>query len=119
LISRDGTFLHGNSSVTFLHEGLKSASNHAETLAVLRKLTAQQDNFRENKLSYDCKLLNYLIALDGHLDGRSYRDIAEVIYGKDRVGASWTADTQWMKSKVRRAVERGIALMNGGYRDHL
>ena len=67
----------------------------------------------------DSKYLDYLIALDGHLAGRSYRDIAEVLYGKERVGSHWTDDTRWMKSKVRRAVERGIALMNGGYRELL
>jgi hypothetical protein len=61
-------------------------------------------------------LRHYVIALDGHLAGRSYRDIAEVLYGADRIGRYWTDDTRGYKSKVRRAVERGIAMMNGGYR---
>jgi hypothetical protein len=61
-------------------------------------------------------LRHYVIALDGHLAGRSYRDIAEVLYGADRIGPYWTDDTRGYKSKVRRAVERGIAMMNGGYR---
>lgn len=67
----------------------------------------------------ESKYLTYLIALDGHLEGRTYREIAEVLLGKDRVGTHWTDETRWMKSRVRRAVERGIALMNGGYRDLL
>jgi hypothetical protein len=61
----------------------------------------------------------YLIALDGHLAGRSYREIAQVIYGVERVKDVWTSESQFLKDRVRRAVMRGIELMNGGYRDLL
>jgi hypothetical protein len=111
--------LFGSSKVTFQHDGLATASRQHETLTILRKLAYAAANSETGKATSDSKYLDYLIALDGHLDGRSYRDIAEILYGKDRVGTHWTDDTRWMKSKVRRAVERGIALMNGGYRDLL
>jgi hypothetical protein len=31
------------------------------------------------------KLLSYLVVLDGHLEGQSYRQIAQVLYGAERV----------------------------------
>jgi hypothetical protein len=68
---------------------------------------------------FDDHLKSYLIALDGHLAGRSYREIAQVIYGVERVKEVWTSETQFLKDRVRRAVVRGIELMNGGYRDLL
>jgi hypothetical protein len=119
LLVTQGSLLVGCSTVTFLHEGLATASRHHETLTILRHLTTETANTATAKLSLDSKYLAYLIALDGYLEARTYRDIAEVLYGRDRVGAHWTEETRWMKSKVRRAVERGIALMNGGYRDLL
>ena len=70
-------------------------------------------------MTRDGKYFDYLIALDGHLAGRTYRDIAEVLYGADHVGPYWTDDSRGYKSKVRRAVERGVALMNGAYRELL
>ena len=65
---------------------------------------------------FDDHLKSYLIALDGHLAGRSYREIAQVIYGVERVKDVWTSQSQFLKDRVRRAVVRGIELMNGGYR---
>ena len=69
--------------------------------------------------SADSKYRDYLLALDGRLAGRSYRDIAEVLYGSDTIGTTWADDTRGLKSKVRRAVDCGLALMNGGYRELL
>ena len=68
---------------------------------------------------FDDHLKAYLIALDGHIAGRSYREIAQVIYGVERVKDVWTSESQFLKDRVRRAVVRGIELMNGGYRDLL
>ena len=68
---------------------------------------------------FDDHLKAYLIALDGHLAGRTYREIAQVIYGVERVKDVWTSESRFLKDRVRRAVVRGIELMNGGYRDLL
>ena len=115
----NGSVLAGRKAVTFAHEGFQSLSHHVETLRILQQLMTETSNANATRAGDDSKYLAHLIALDGHLDGRSYRDIAEILYGKERVGSHWTDDTRWMKSKVRRAVERGISLMNGGYRDLL
>jgi hypothetical protein len=81
---------------------------HGETL---------QDFAPQSQL--DDHLKAYLIALDGHLAGRSYCEIAQVIYGVERVKDVWTSESRFLKDRVRRAVVRGIELMNGGYRNLL
>ncbi len=58
-----------------------------------------------------------LRALDGHLEGASYREIARVLL--DAEAARWSASA-WKSSAARsqviRLVTEGTAIMNGGYR---
>ena len=119
LVVTDGSFLVGKRAFKFHHNGLKSAARHFETLKLLTQFATEIGNSTSPMASSDCKYRDYLVALDGRLAGKSYRDIAEVLYGSDRIGAYWADDTRGLKSKVRRAVECGLALMNGGYRDLL
>ena len=54
-------------------------------------------------------------ALDAWLQGHSYREIAEGLFGKERVmGRSWRAND--LRSRIIRLVQNGLALMRGGYR---
>ena len=54
-------------------------------------------------------------ALDAWLAGHSYREIAEGLFGKERVrGRSWKDHD--LRSLTIRLVKNGIALMRGGYR---
>jgi hypothetical protein len=54
-------------------------------------------------------------ALDAWLAGHSYREIAEGLYGKERVRSrSWKNHD--LRSHIIRLVKNGIALMRGGYR---
>jgi hypothetical protein len=119
MIVENATFLIGKNALTFEIFGLEDPTKAIEAIQTLRQLRANA-NAEPNIQSYfPSKYLHYLVALDGHLAGRSYRDIAEVLYGSEHVGPCWTDDSRGYKSKVRRAVERGVALMNGGYRDLL
>ena len=96
-------------------EGLARVNLVHETLTNLRRLKFGSE-FPEPTLGQtELRLRECLIALDGHLEGRSYRDIAEVLYGPDRVKEVWTNETRHLKDKVRRAVAAGIDYMNGGY----
>lgn len=52
--------------------------------------------------------------LDATLAGASLRDVAEGVFGVD-AAAGWYSDGG-LRSKVRRLVRRGDALMRGGYR---
>jgi hypothetical protein len=54
-------------------------------------------------------------ALDGWLAGHSYREIAEVLVGKERVLARPWKDHD-LRSQIIRLVKSGIALTRGGYR---
>ncbi len=65
------------------------------------------------------RLIEVLRALDGHLAGASYRDIALVFYGLARVKRDWHYPNNYMRDHVYRAVETGLNLMNGGYRRFL
>jgi len=54
-------------------------------------------------------------ALDAWLQGHSYREIAEGLFGKEQVtGRSWKAHD--LRSRVIRLVQNGLAMMRGGYR---
>ena len=58
--------------------------------------------------------LHSLQALDATLAGASLREVAEGLFGVD-AAANWYSDGG-LRSKVRRLVRRGDALMRGGYR---
>jgi Uncharacterized conserved protein (DUF2285)/Family of unknown function (DUF6499) len=116
LLVTSGTLLFGSSTITFLHQGLSTAANHHRTTQILKQFVSAKAATTPPQHRADSKYLDYLIALDGHLEGRSYREIANVLYGAGTVGPYWTDDSRGYKLRVRRAVKRGIALMNGGYR---
>jgi hypothetical protein len=58
--------------------------------------------------------LHTLQALDATLAGASLREVGEGLFGSDAV-ADWYTNGG-LRSKVRRLVRRGDALMRGGYR---
>ena len=60
-----------------------------------------------------------LRALDGALAGLPHRDIAAALFGEERVRADWSDPRDHLRDQIRRAVGRGCALMNGGYKDFL
>lgn len=56
-----------------------------------------------------------LRALDGHLEGNSYRTIAQVLFGTARVTErNWK--THDLRRRTIRLVQAGLSLMRGGYR---
>jgi hypothetical protein len=57
-----------------------------------------------------------LVALDGYLAGVAHRDIAVAMYGLERVDRDWSDPGEHLRDGVRRAIARGVALMEGGYR---
>ncbi|WP_245270466.1 DUF2285 domain-containing protein [Mesorhizobium ciceri] len=65
------------------------------------------------------RLTFVLRALDGSLAGASHRELAEVLVGQRRVDADWSDPRDHLRDRIRRAVARGRALMNSGYKDFL
>lgn len=61
------------------------------------------------------RLALVLRALDGRLEGHSYRTIAEGLFGTKRIPErAWKSDEQ--RNRTIRLVQTGFALMRGGYR---
>ena len=61
------------------------------------------------------RLLLIVRALDGHLDRASYREIAEALFGTDRIEReAWK--TSSLRDRTIRLVRNGVALMRAGYR---
>lgn len=65
------------------------------------------------------KLREALIALDGELAGVPRRRIAEAIFGADAVKRGWDDGDESYKKRTKRLVEKGLLLMNIGYRELL
>jgi hypothetical protein len=61
-------------------------------------------------------LRDAVVALDGRGAGASHRDTAEVIFGIKRVREDWSARGGWLKERMRRALNKGEELRDGGYR---
>jgi hypothetical protein len=108
--------LFGATTVTFLHDGLDGAAHHLERLHVLKTLATNGGCKDRRMPPGDSKLLPYLIALDGYLQKKTAREIAEVLYGTRYVRENWAIHTFWLKSRVRRAIHRGRELMAKDYR---
>jgi len=54
-------------------------------------------------------------ALDAWLQGKSYREIAEGLFGKEQVIGRFWRDND-LRSRIIRLVQNGVAMMRGGYR---
>jgi len=64
------------------------------------------------------RLRRMLQAIDGHIDGASYRDIGKVLYGKSRIAAEvWK--TSALRDSTISLVRDGRAMIDGGYRSLL
>lgn len=60
--------------------------------------------------------LHTLQALDASQAGASLREIADGLFGAKNAAANWHADSA-LRARVRRLVQRGRAMVNGGYRE--
>jgi hypothetical protein len=61
------------------------------------------------------RLRDALIALDGDRAGATLREIAIVIYGRERIERDWPGTG--LERRLRRDLHRGRALCTAGYRD--
>jgi hypothetical protein len=116
LVLQGESFASAPLSATFEIEGLSRAPFvNAALLALARMRTGQHESIDADWSQANLHLRDYLIALDGSLNCASYRQIAQVIYGSERVKDSWSGESRYLKDRIRRAVDRGHELMNGGY----
>lgn len=57
-----------------------------------------------------------LTAFDAAQIGLPRREIAARLFGAEAAAEHWPAESEWMRSRVRRALQMGENLVNGGYR---
>lgn len=60
--------------------------------------------------------LEALQVADGLRDGASYREIAEALFGEQRVRAEWRKRSDYLLSRVRRRAGEARRMLAGGYR---
>ncbi len=105
----------GPVQLTFLVPGLSSARNLGALLAVLPDmLVAAPRRFKRSRRQI--LMRDALITLDGRGSGASYRDIACIIYGKDRTQTAWNSNSRSLKDRLHRAFNLGKSYRDGGYR---
>jgi hypothetical protein len=120
LVARGRSVLGKNLHATFEIHGLsrtKTVTAALLTLAQMKNEVPATDCPATSPWSEaNSRLRTCLVALDGSLNNASYRQIALAIYGPERVGEDWTGESRYLKERMRRAVENGRDLMDGGYR---
>jgi hypothetical protein len=105
-------------TITFELDAFHDIGTQAECVRDLQRLAEARDSptIGRSPWSVDERLRHALIALDGSLAGKSYRDIAIMIFGDQRVAEDWNGASRFMKDRVRRLVAKAHELMDGGYR---
>ena len=117
LLIEGADLLSGPVYLNFIIPGLTGIGSAIEKLVVLRQILARPSELLYTPRAWSARTLrlrNALIALDGHAAGASYRDVAAVIFGKDRVARDWPDPS--LKDHVRRSLRRGQAYASGRYR---
>lgn len=106
--------------VVFHVEGFGHLEHTRDGLAALSEFLHSTKQRENPKWTATClSLRDALVALDGYGVGASYRDIATVIFGSERIKEAWRSESTALKDRIRRALKRGLALSAGGYREFL
>lgn len=89
-------------------------------VATLRRLIALRrlGRFPRSLFPPDRRVDRWLLALravDGRQAGANPRDIATALFGYDTVRTDWEGPSDYLRSRVRRAIAAGERLANGGY----
>lgn len=102
--------------LTFQVEGLRGLDSGISALTRLRTIFSDSASpAKKGPSSQALRLRDNLMALDGWLAGRSYRQIAIELYGAERVEQEWRDPANFLKDRTRRCVRRGRDLMEGKY----
>ncbi len=113
-----GASILSNVRLSFQVQGCAQIGPGIEALRLFQKFLIEAPGEIANKRPWTTRWLGLrdaLIALDGAQAGASYRDMAVVHFGGQRVANEWRTNSA-LKDKVRRALARGKAMRNGGYR---
>lgn len=113
-----GTLRHGPVVLSYHLTGTVSVA--ARVLPLRRLLAfAEHRRFMASLFPADPRLSRWVDALRVHdalMDGASQRDIAQALFGKERVAHDWQGSSDSLRSRVRRLVAEARRLAGGGYR---
>ena len=102
--------------ITFLTHGLDGSPRASQAFKELAASISPRSSRRLPPwTARSLGMRNTLIALDGDAAGATYREVARVIFGAEYTDAVWRKN-QSLKDGVRHALQRGRAMMAGGYR---
>ncbi|MPZ41506.1 MAG: DUF2285 domain-containing protein [Rhizobiales bacterium] len=117
LAARGWHVLTRPAAITFELDAFDDIGAQAECIKLLQRFSEVDDlrKIGRSPWASDERLRHTLTALDG----KSYREIAIMIFGEERVIEDWNGASRFMKDRVRRLVAKGHDLMDGGYRELL
>lgn len=105
-------------NLTFLIHDLAGLANAGRLLRLARSLLDPSLRAKLEPTSlapWHDKLREALLALDAYQAGASQREIAALLFGRDRAEQAWRKGDSSLKQRVHRAVAKGRALSDGGY----
>jgi len=113
-----GTMLDGPVRLCFRLEGLMAIE---APLLTLRRLSALSQLRRMPRLLFpaDRRAPRGVLALragDAWRCGASQREVAEAIFGGERVRSEWNGSSDYMRSQVRRMLRHARRMTGGGWR---
>ncbi len=115
---RDGTVLNGPVQVRFGMPGHGVLTPRLDTMrrfaALLRTKRFPHSLFAPPP--HAVWWAQALTAFDAAQIGLPRREIAARLFGAEAAAQHWPAESEWMRSRVRRAMQMGEMLVNGGYR---
>ena len=102
--------------ITFLNHGLDGSARASQAFKALAACISSLASRRLPAWTpRSISMRSALIAIDGDAAGATYREIARVIFGAAHTDAVWRKNPS-LKDSVRHALQRGRAMMAGGYR---
>jgi len=118
---RGGTVLEGPVRLNYDLEGASAVA--AKLQAVQRLLALMRKGRWPRRLSrisgWARRWMMALRTFDGCADGASQREIAAALFGAAVAERDWDGPSTYLRSRMRRLVNLGKALVYGGYRDLL
>ncbi len=112
---RGYTVTRGPVHLTIYISGLQNARSNGLMMLRLADLTTPDPRWVRYS-RHRLLLRDALICLDAKQAGATYRDMALIIYGRQRTKAAWDGPSRSIKDRIRYALARGLHLRNGAYR---
>ena len=112
-----GSLIDGPVRLSVVCDSLRQIKASATAMQRLASVL-QYHRFIPTYFPADRRCARWIKALrtyDGLCAGASHRDIAFMLFGADTVANDWDADSDFMRSGVRRIIATAKALAQGGY----